>query len=209
MKVALYARISTDDKDQTNNTQLFAMRKFCQDAGWEIYHEYCDEARAKDYQRRKGWGELQRDARRMKFKTVVVFKLDRAFRSVRECSNVLQEWNERGIAFRSITQDAIDTTTSMGKFVLYILAAAAELESGLISDRVKAGMARAKAEGHRVGKPPLLIPSQTICEALEECGNVRVAARQLGCSVPYIYKVLTPMGLNPSKIAKGEKYRGH
>ena len=63
MKVALYARVSTDDKEQNPETQLFAMRNLCRDAGWEVHQEYVDRARAKDYLHRKAWQQLQKDAR--------------------------------------------------------------------------------------------------------------------------------------------------
>lgn len=132
LKAAIYARVSTDDKDQNPETQLRILREFCARAGWEVTGEYVDQARAKDYPRRIRWQQLNKDARQHLFKVVVVYKLDRAFRHVKECLNCLEDWTERGIAFKCVTQDAVDTTTSMGRFVLQILAAAAELESSLI-----------------------------------------------------------------------------
>ena len=153
MRCAIYARVSTDDKEQTPETQLYALRKFCCEAKWEVFHEYVDKARAKDYTHRVAWQQLQKDARQHKFNLVLVFRLDRAFRSVRECLNLIEDWYERGITFKSISEDVIDTTTSQGRFILQIMAAIAELESSIISDRVKAGMARAKSQGKHVGRP--------------------------------------------------------
>lgn len=202
MKVALYARVSTDDKHQDPETQMFALREFCQKAEWEIAGEYVDRARAKDYTARKQWQQLQKDARQRKFKVVLVFRLDRAFRSVKECVNCLSDWNERGITFKSLREDIIDTTTSQGTFILHVMAAVAELESSIIGERVSAGMARVKAEGGKIGRPAFSIPSQTICEAIREVHNVKRAAAKLGCSVPYIYKVLKPLGYSPANIAK-------
>ena len=68
MAVALYARVSTDDKHQDPETQLNALRNFCESAGIEIYREYIDHARAKDWKRRNAWKELQKDARQRRFK---------------------------------------------------------------------------------------------------------------------------------------------
>lgn len=150
MKAALYARVSTGDKNQDPETQLYTLRQFCETAGWEVYQEYVDRARAKDYTNRKQWQQLQKDARQRKFKVVLVFRLDRAFRSVRECVNCLGDWHERGIGFKSLGEDIIDTSTSQGRFILHIMAAVAELESAVIGDRVTAGMARAKAQGRRI-----------------------------------------------------------
>jgi DNA invertase Pin-like site-specific DNA recombinase len=203
MKVALYARVSTDDKEQNPDTQLFALRQFCQDAHAEIYREYVDKARAKDFRHRKSWAELLKDARVHKFDMVLVFRLDRAFRSVKECVNTIGDWHDRHIGFKSIREDIIDTSTSQGTFILHIISAVAELESSTISDRVKAGMARSKAQGHRLGRKSLGIDIVTICDALAACATVGQAARQLKCSRPYIYKVCQANNVDPVGKLKG------
>ena len=179
MAVALYARVSTDDKNQNPETQLYALKNYCQAAGLEIYQEYVDYARAKDWKRRRSWVELQRDARQRKFKTVLVFRLDRAFRSVKECVNLVEDWYERGITFKSLSEDVIDTTTSSGRFILQIMAAIAELESSIIGERVAAGMARAKAQGKKLGRPARKISTEEVIKAYEEAGTYSGAARIL------------------------------
>ncbi len=155
MTVALYARVSTDDKDQDPETQLLALREYCEAQGIPEWEEYVDQASAKDYVRRLRWAELHTAIRQRKVKLVLVWKLDRAWRSVRECLNDLEEWEERGCSFRSITQEVLDTSVSMGKFVLQVMAATAELESAMISERVRAGMGRAVKQGRSVGRPSL------------------------------------------------------
>lgn len=199
-KVALYARVSTGDKEQTPETQLYALRKYCERVEWEIVEEYVDIAQAKDYRKRKAWQKLQKDARQYKFRVVVVFKLDRAFRSVRECENCLSDWQDRNIAFKCITQDVIDTTTAMGKFVLQVMAAAAELESSLISDRVKAGMERARNEGKHLGRPSKGITLDNIVNALKEGGNISAAARSLKISRASIHRICRINGLEAQEI---------
>lgn len=203
MKAALYSRVSTTDREQNPETQLYALRRFCQDAGWEIYQEYVDRAKAKDYVKRKAWLQLQKDARQRKFKVVLVFRLDRAFRSVRECLNLVEDWLERGIAFKSVKEDVIDTTTAQGKFILQIIAAMAELESAIIGERVAAGMARAKAENKHIGRKLLGIPINGICSALRGSSNITQAARELGCSRAYIYQELKKHGTTPKGVIKG------
>ena len=203
MKVALYARVSTDDRDQNPETQLFALRGFCQDAGHEVYQEYVDHARAKDYVHRKAWRQLQKEARQHKFKLVLVFRLDRAFRSVRECLNVLEDWHERGIGFRSLKEDMIDTTTGQRRFMLEVLAAVAELESSMIGERVRAGMARAKAQGNSFGRKPFNIPVINVYDALRSTSSVPLAAQRLGCSRAYIYKRLGDYETNPKDVIEG------
>jgi len=115
MKAALYTRVSTDDKSQTSETQLLALRQFCKDAGWEICGEYIDSAQAKDYTNRRQWQQLQKDSRQRNFKAVLVFRLDLAFRSVRECVNCLRDWHRQGIAFKSLEEAVVDTGTSQGQ----------------------------------------------------------------------------------------------
>lgn len=186
MKVALYARVSTDDKQQDPNTQLLALREFCGRAEWEIVKEYVDKARAKDYKHRTAWAQLLKDARDYQFKTVVVFRLDRAFRSSQECQNTVHDWLDRGIGFKSLREDVIDTTTSQGKFVLAIMSAVAELESDIISQRVTAGIRRTRAEGNRYGRKTLEekrgITSQVVQDAVTKAGSLNKAAQLLKIS---------------------------
>ena len=203
MKVALYARVSTDDKEQNPETQLYALRNFCRDAGWEIHQEYVDRARAKDYKHREAWQQLQKDARQHKFKAVLVFRLDRAFRSVKECVNLVEDWYDRGIKFKSVAEDVIDTTTAQGRFILQIMAAIAELESSIIGDRVAAGMARAKAEGKPIGRKLLGVSVITLYDALRDSGKVGPAAEELGCSRAYIYAELAKFGTTPKDVIEG------
>jgi len=202
IKVGLYARVSTEDKNQDPETQLYALRQFCETAGWETYQEYVDKARAKDYMNRRQWQQLRRDACQRKLKVVLVFRLDRAFRSVQECVNCLEDWHEGGIAVKSLREDVIDTTTSQGRFILHIMAAVAELESAIIGDRVTAGMARAKVQGRRIGRKPLNIPVINICDALQACSSIAAAARELKCSRGYIHKELAKYGVTPGDVIK-------
>ena len=155
MTVALYARVSTDDRDQDPETQLLALREYCEAQGISEWEEYVDQASAKDYVRRLRWAQLHTTIRQRRVKLVLVWKLDRAWRSVRECLNDLEEWGERGCSFRSITQEVLDTSVAMGKFVLQVMAATAELESAMISERVRAGMERALKQGRHLGRPAL------------------------------------------------------
>jgi len=190
-RAAIYARVSTADKEQDPDTQLYALREYCAKAGLEVVGEYVDRARAKDYKRRVNWQRLLRDARRHYFKTVLVFRLDRAFRSVRECTNTVQDWYDRGIAFKSLREDVIDTTTYQGRFILHIMAAVAELESGIISERVKAGIARTKAQGNRYGRKRKPFNWLKVKECLDQGRSISGIAKELGYSRAKIYRILS------------------
>ena len=154
MKVAAYARVSTSDKDQDPETQLVALRDHCAAQGWQIFAEYSDEAPATDLLRRHSWRELMDDAARRRFKAVVVFKLDRAFRSVKDMHDTLDAWEKIGVSFRSV-REQFDTQTALGRLLLNMLASLAEFELEIIRERVVAGMDRARRQGRHIGRPRL------------------------------------------------------
>lgn len=154
MKIAIYARVSTSDKDQNPETQLIHLRDYCIAQGWEVYKEYVDTASASDVAHRTAWRELMDDAAKRKFKAVLVFKLDRAFRSVKNMHDTLHTWELLGIAFKS-QREQFDTSTSVGRLMLNMLASFAEFELELIRERVKAGMERARRQGKRIGRPKI------------------------------------------------------
>ena len=138
MKVAVYARVSTSDKDQDPETQLMPLRDFCIAQGLEVFDEYVDYASASDLAHRTGWRRLLDDAAKRRFKMVLVFKLDRGFRSVKHMHDTLSAWELVGVSFNSLTEQ-FDTSTAMGRLILNLLTALAEFELELIRERVKAG----------------------------------------------------------------------
>ncbi len=151
-RVGLYARVSTSDKDQDPETQLVALRDYCRMQGWEVVSEYVDQASARDLTHRTAWRQLLDDGARRRFRAVVVFKLDRAFRSVKDMHDTLAAWDTLGIAFKSV-REQFDTATAVGRLLLNLLAAVAEFELEMIRERVKAGMDRARRQGKRIGRP--------------------------------------------------------
>ena len=152
MRVALYARCSTDDKGQEPETQLLPLRAYAAQQGWEVVGEYVDLASATDQRGRAKWRELLARVRRGGLDAIAVTKLDRAFRSCLDTYETLDYLARHRVGFIATTQP-IDTTTPTGKLLLGVLAAVAEFERSLISERVRDGMARAKAEGKHVGRP--------------------------------------------------------
>ena len=184
MKAALYARVSTTDKDQNTEVQLSKLRDYCQEMGWIVYREYVDEASAADFLGRVGWKYLIKDAALHKFDVVLVWKIDRAFRSVIHAANTLNMLRGYRVGFRSYTEPSIDTTTPHGEFIFNIMAAVAALERQTISQRVRAGMDYAKKHGtksgNRIGRKRYDITFTNICKALQACcGNYSAAARWL------------------------------
>ena len=154
MKAALYARVSTNDKEQDPETQLLALRDFARLQQWEIAGEYVDHAPANDPLHRTAWRRLLDDAAKRRFQAVLVFKLDRAFRSVKHMHDTLAVWEAQGIGFAS-AREGFDTRTALGRLLLNLLASLAEFELEVLSERVKAGMDRARRQGVHIGRPPV------------------------------------------------------
>lgn len=151
-RVAIYARVSTADHGQDPNSQIRELETYAQNRGWEIVGEYVDLASAADFRRRSEWRRLLQEADRRTFDLVLVWKLDRAFRSTLHALNALRHFERRRVGFICATQP-IDTTSSSGRLLFTILAAFAEIERDLIAERTKAGMERARREGKHVGRP--------------------------------------------------------
>ncbi len=154
IRVALYARVSTRDKDQDPELQLDALRAYVAARGWEAV-EYVDQTAAGDLAHRTAWARLLADAAQRKVDLVMVWKLDRAFRSTLHALATLQDLEHAGVGFSALTQPELDTTSATGRLVFTILAAVAEMERELIADRVKEGMRHAARQGKRIGRPPV------------------------------------------------------
>jgi DNA invertase Pin-like site-specific DNA recombinase len=149
MRVAIYARVSTLDQEPEN--QLKELRDYTSARGW-VGTEFVDQGVSGAKDRRPSLDRLVADARRRKFDAVIVWRLDRLGRNLRHLVNLIEELTSLGVAFISLGE-AIDTTTPAGRLQLHILAALAEFERARISERVRAGLARVRAQGKRLGRP--------------------------------------------------------
>jgi DNA invertase Pin-like site-specific DNA recombinase len=150
-RAAIYARVSTGD--QHLEAQLLDLREMAKQRGYEDAHEYTDVISGTK-SKRPGLDQLLADARRHRFDVVFVVAFDRIARNVRHFLDVLDELNHLGIEFVS-KRENIDTSGPLGRAMLTIVGAISELERSLITERVRAGMRRAKLEGRRIGRAPL------------------------------------------------------
>ena len=196
MRVAAYARVSTSDKDQDPETQLLALRDFARAQQWEIVGEYIDHAPANDPLHRTAWRKLLDDAAKRRFQAVLVFKLDRGFRSVKHMHDTLAIWEAQGIGFAS-AREGFDTRTALGRLLLNLLASLAEFELATLSERVRAGMDRARRQGRHVGRPaaterPEVRRAWVDLEPQVRAGLVTVseAARRLGVGRATVSRML-------------------
>jgi DNA invertase Pin-like site-specific DNA recombinase len=192
MKVALYARVSTSDKGQDPEMQLRELREHCQRRGCEILGEYVDIGVSGSKDSRPELNKLMADAKRRRFDAVLVWKLDRFGRSLKNLINALAEFESLGVAFISL-KESLDLATPAGRLMFGIISAMAEFERDLIRERVRAGIANRRAKGLRVGRKPISL-DPTKLQALRSQGQtMREIALALGCSRSLVHKTLADL----------------
>src|SRR5438105_2404380 len=149
MRCAIYARVSTCEQEPEN--QLQELRRYADARGWTAM-EYIDRGVSGAKDRRPSLDQLVADARRRRFDVLVVWRLDRLGRNLKHLVMLLEDLQAVGIAFVSLGE-GIDCTTAAGRLQLHVLAALAEFERARIAERVRAGLARLRASGQRLGRP--------------------------------------------------------
>lgn len=178
-RVAIYARVSTVDKGQDPDTQLIALREYAERRGFQIVGEYIDYASG-TREDRPQYRMLLEAAWKRHVDIVLVWRYDRFARSTQTLVQALKEFQSLGVDFISY-QETIDTTTPQGEMIFTVMASLAQFESALISERVKAGMARAKAQGKRISRAPLAQEIQGCIASLYGQGvSIHQISRQLG-----------------------------
>jgi len=149
---AIYARVSTDR--QKVDMQLNELRQFAARSGWSIYEEFIDQNYSGGNTKRPAFTAMMDAARKRKFDLLLVWKLDRLSRSLKDLIVTLDELGSCGIDFVSYDNN-LDTSTPTGKLVFQIVGAVAEFEKEIIRERVVAGLATARNKGKRLGRPPI------------------------------------------------------
>jgi DNA invertase Pin-like site-specific DNA recombinase len=188
LRAALYARVSTNN-GQNPEMQLRELREYAARKAWTIAAEYVEHiSSAKE--RRPELEKLLVECRKRRFDAVVVYRYDRFARSLRQLVNALDEFRALGIDFVSL-HEGVDTSTPNGRLIFGIFASIAEFERELIRDRVRSGLAHARAKGVKLGRPgrPLDV-SQVL--ALHSAGaSIRQIAAQLGSSFGTVRRTLS------------------
>ena len=186
-RAALYMRVSS--VDQHPETQLHDLRQMAAQRGFEIVQEYTDRisgVKAK----RPGLDQLMAGARRGRFDVVLVWASDRIARSVNHFLEVLDEFNRLGVEYASFREN-IDTGGALGRAIVVIIGAIAELERSLIVERVRAGMRRARLDGRHIGRRPLELDREAILRD-RRCGHsLGQLARTYRISRTTVHRVLS------------------
>jgi DNA invertase Pin-like site-specific DNA recombinase len=190
-RVALYLRVSTDG--QTTENQRRELMQVAERAGWEVVEVYEDAgiSGAKGRAERPAFDRLHKDAVRRRFDLVMAWSVDRLGRSLSDLLRFLEELRGAGMGLY-LHKQALDTTTPSGKMMFQMLGVFAEFERSLIQERVRAGLARAKAEGTRLGRPSVVDARKLkiIREGKKAGLSVRKIAAKAGLSVGTVHAAL-------------------
>ncbi len=189
---AIYARVSTnkrapdaraDERAQNLELQIAPLLELCRARGYEP-RVFSDRASA--IAPRPQWDELMREARRGKFAAVIVWRFDRAARSLRDLVNTLEELSQLGIQFIS-HREAIDTSTSYGRALFGVSAVFAQLERDILRERVQAGMDYAREHGTKsgnaIGRPRAIFNRERLIADRKEGYSLRELAKRHRVSI--------------------------
>ena len=187
--VALYARVGT--MDQSCDMQLEDLRRYA--SRFARSFEYVEVGVSGAQRRRPQLDQLMKDARKRHFDVVLVWKFDRFARSVKHLVDSLEDFRALGIDFISYTE-GIDTTTPSGELLFHIMGAVAQFERDLIAERVRAGIAHARAMGKRIGRPRAQIDDAQARTLRSQGFSLRKVAADLGVPVSRVRRALAQAG---------------
>jgi DNA invertase Pin-like site-specific DNA recombinase len=182
MKAAIYARVSTFDQEPEN--QLQELRRYVEARGWTVA-EFVDRGVSGAKDKRPALDRLLSDAKCRRFDVLVCWRLDRLGRNLRHLILLFDELAALGVAFVSLAE-GIDATTPAGRLQLHVLGAIAEFERARLRERIAAGMARAKSQGRRVGRPRVRLAESDLARVAHL--STRQAAHALGVSHTLIHR---------------------
>jgi len=198
-RVALYTRVSTGS--QTTENQDRDLREVAGRAGWQIVRVYSDQgiSGAKGRAGRPEFDAMCRDAARRRFDLIASWSVDRLGRSLHDLLTFMTSLNSLGVDLFLFKQ-ALDTSTPAGRASFQMLALFAELERGLLRERVISGLDRARSQGKRLGRPRLDVETESeIRDALsEKRAGIRKIAAHFGVGVGTVQRISRELTLGPA-----------
>ena len=187
LRAGLYARVSTNDQ-QTLPMQLRALREYAARRGWSVFSQVKEVGSGASQRLMRE--KLIEAARRREIDVVLVWRLDRWGRSVADLLATLQELQHLGVGFVSLTE-ALDLTTPAGRAMAALLAVFAEFEREVLRERVRAGLAHARENGKRLGRPLTAALQSDQVRKLRRSGLSKSAiARQLNIGRTSVRRIL-------------------
>jgi DNA invertase Pin-like site-specific DNA recombinase len=197
MQIALYARVSTKDKGQDHENQLGELREFIsrkRSEGWNLAREYVDKASGKTSDR-PAFRKMFDDASRKQFDLVLFWSLDRFSREgVLETLQHLQKLMSYGVEWFSYREEYLRSVGVFRDAVLAILAAIAKQERVRMSERVQAGLKRARTQGKTLGRPRAAVRPERVRDLRQRGLSIRRIAEQTGVSAMTVQRILAVQG---------------
>lgn len=205
MRVAIYTRVSTKDRGQDTANQLDQLREFCRVQNWTIVSEFEDHDSGGKADRIQ-FQVMLADAAQRRFDVVLFWALDRFSREgALETLQHLDRLNSYGVGFRSFTEPYLDSCGFFKDAVIAILGSIAKQERVRISERVRAGLIRAKAQGTKsgkpIGRPKLVIARDQVVELRASGLSWGEIARRTGVSVASVRRAYD-MAQQPRALPK-------
>jgi DNA invertase Pin-like site-specific DNA recombinase len=173
-RIAIYARVSTDR--QSTESQLNTLREYIEKREWNLFKEYIDEGFTGSNTKRPAFKEMMADAKKRRFDVLLVYKLDRLSRSLKDLIITLDDLKSTGIDFVSY-DNSLDTTTPTGRLIFHVVGSVAEFEREIIKERVKSGLENARRKGKRLGRPPV---SSALVEEAKRLRSQGMPYRKIG-----------------------------
>jgi DNA invertase Pin-like site-specific DNA recombinase len=185
-RAAIYGRVSTLT-NQSTEMQVRDLRQLADHRGFEVMHEYLDEGFSGAKSSRPALDEMLADAKRGKFRILLVWKLDRLGRSLAHLVRLLEDLRACNVELVSFSEGLYFTTTS-GKLLYQMLSAFAEFERDCIRERVRSGLRNARAKGKRLGRPSKVVDATTVALLRGQGVTWRSIATQLGVGIATAYR---------------------
>lgn len=193
-RVAIYARVSTDDKGQDPENQLRELRAWCENTGHMVVDEYVDHMSGTvGVGKRKEFTRMFQDAAKRKFDLVLFWALDRFSREgLSDVVVHLRRLDSHGVGFHSYTEEFLNTDNELSRDILLaVFASLAKVESAKISDRTKAGLARARAGGKKLGRPRVIDKHLwTISQLYAEGRSIKSISKEIGISYNTVWRAV-------------------
>ncbi len=189
-RVAIYARVSTNG--QTVNNQLRELRQVAKRQGWKVVGEFMDRgvSGAKGRAQRPQFDKLCQAATRREIDLIMSWSVDRLGRSLQHLVTFLGEIHAKGVDLY-LHQQGVDTSTPAGKALFQMCGVFAEFERSMIQERVKAGLARARAQGKKLGRPRVAASIERKVRTHRTKGmGIKAIARKLGIGTGTVQRIV-------------------
>ncbi|MBU2616589.1 MAG: recombinase family protein [Nanoarchaeota archaeon] len=224
-KVAIYVRVSTEEQAKEGlsvDAQIDKCNSFCQARDWNVYKVYRDAGFSAGSLNRPALELMMRDAQEKRFDIILVYKIDRFSRKLRDLIMVLEDLKEKKINFTSVTEQ-IDTTSAMGEAFFQIIGVFAQLERGMVKERVELAFDRKIKLGEVIHRAPFgytfqdkkLVPDPENSENLKEIFEMWAAgvdykeiSKKFDLSSSALYQIVKNQTYLGKIKYKGQLYKG-